>query len=74
MGTSIKGPTNFPDDLPFVFKQAILQSLDTYEHAVSVVVKYRDRDVMSAFIEQTRKIVEQGLNALVNDTDYEKVE
>ena len=64
--------SNLSDDLPFTFKQAILQSLDTYEHAISVVVKYQS--VMDAFLERTRAIIEQGINAMVNDKPYEKVE
>lgn len=74
MGTLIKEPGNFSKDLPFEFKVAILQSLDTYEHAIATIVKYRDRTVMDAFVEHTRAAIESGMNALVNDTDYKKVE
>lgn len=42
-------PAYLSTDLLFEFKQAILMSLDTFEHAVSVVVQYQDRDVMDAF-------------------------
>ena len=76
MGATTKGSGYFQtgDHLPFVFKQAILQSLHTYETAVSTIVRYGDRDVMDAFIEHTRAAIEKGLNAMADGTEYKKVE
>jgi len=60
-------------DPPFIFKQAILQCLDTYETGLAIIVKRGDTTIMDAFIERSRRIIEQGMNAMKNGKDYERI-